>query len=516
MGLFSVGDVWLGGRPVGAVKFTRKVVSLDYQPKRMVFVDAGLSREEDGGGRWLVPSDEFPLGARLPRAQLAAISDGKYPYRFLVPCACLLSFYYGGSSELYRALFSPGFGKPSNPAFDPSLTLRAGSDLHLRLRPGIPIEDALLIAPWTTDYGIAQVARIYESHLVPRDGIPGYPRALPPFLGPERLEVEGIGLALGTPYARFLILRIQSGTLPIPYERIVITNPELAEREPGRPGEVTEESPPPRDRAGTRAEKSVDLEVGDAPAPGAIQTLCLPTSDRFRDKKEIVRLKRPSRPPRRRGGAERSTSSGDDTVEQELSGAVGDAGPGTLRRTVLVVREHPTGSDIHSGVRARSPAFPVLHEGLDALDRDLEQPHEIIVLDGLAAGDGDPCASVFPKMHEGKDAYHAWYYRQRSRARRRKLLVAAALYRRFWFALLEPEQKPHEQFQMAVVLSGLVRPPTAAITGIAAMAAADNCIWPEGRSHGLDVRRQKHTWGNAEEFVSTITALLDAMLGIGG
>jgi hypothetical protein len=513
MGFFDIGDVWHDGLRVGDLRFTRRTLGLSDQPKGLGFAEAGLSR--DDGGRWLLPPDGFPLGALLPHAQLATISDGKYPYRYLVPCSCLLSFYYGGSSELYRALFRPGFGQPSNPAFDPGLTQTQQRELHLQLRTGIHIEDARVIAPWTTDYGIAQVARVYESLLVPRDGTPGYFRVLPPFLGREQLEVDGIELGAGTAYARFLVLRIRSGSLPVPYSRIVVANRELAILEPDeRDDEDTgddEVPPPPRS---PKQKTELTLVPSEVPAPGARQTITLQTTDRFRDKMEIGRRTRPRQPRKQKPGRTAPPTGCDDQPATETTGAVGEPGGiGSKKRVVVIINTPLVTVQRHAG-RARSPVFGTFHDGLDALDSKLEKPHDIVILDGLASSDGDPCASLFPIKHAEMDAYHAWYYRQRNRARRRKLIIATALYQRSWFALLEPEEKPHEDFQLALARSGLAMPTDGALASLAAAAAANNCIWPEGSFRGLNVRRQKHTWDDDEGFVSSITTLMDMMLGV--
>lgn len=515
MGFFFIGDVWHEGLPVGELRFLRRTLKLNYQLKGLGFAQAGLSR--DDGGRWLLPPDDYPLGALLPHAQLTTISDGKYPYRYLIPCACLLSFYYGGSSELYRTLFRPGFGKPNNPVFDPGLTQSKDRELHLHLRPGVPIEDARVISAWTTEYGLAQVARIYESVLVPRDGTPGYLRVLPPFQGKEQLEVDGVELGAGSPYARFLILRIRSGSLPVPYNRIVVANPELAIQEPGEPenvGDDEDELPPPPPRS-PKQETELTVVPGDVPGAGSRETIKLQTADRFRDKVEVSRLTRPRQPRRQSPGQPPvPPTSLDDQPPTETKGAVGGPDVGSTKR-VVVITTNATGTSAANTGRARSPTFGTFHDGLDALDPKLEQPHGIIILEGLGSPDGDPCASLFPTKHAELDAYHAWYYRQRSRARRRKLIIAGALYRRCWFALLEPEEKPHEDFQLALACSGLFLPPDKSLASLAAAAAANNCIWPEGRFLGLDVRRQKHIWGDdPEAFVAAITTLMDAMLAL--
>jgi len=165
-GLFKIGDVWHCDRPVGAVTFERRTITVKYRPDWLRFVDAGLTKTDNTKTRWLIPADRYPLGQLIPNAQLVAISDGRYHYRYLVPALTLMPFYFGGSSELNRALFRPGFGMPTNPVFSPYETRVDGKDLYLYLLPHIPLEDARIVAPWTTDYGIKQVARIYTSLLL--------------------------------------------------------------------------------------------------------------------------------------------------------------------------------------------------------------------------------------------------------------------------------------------------------------------------------------------------------------
>lgn len=514
-GLFKIGDVWHRGSPVGSVAFERRVLTLRYHEKRLGFVEAGLSKAAETGTRWLIPPEAFPLGELLPGSQLVTISDGHYPYRYLVPSLTLTPFYYGGSSELNRALFRPGFGQPTNPVFDPAETKVIGRDLHLHLTSGIPMEDARVIAPWTTDYGIRQVARIYESLLLhSSSGLDGYSRAFPPFLGEERLVVQGIRLATGK-YERFLILRIESGSLPVPYDRIILSNPEHAQRVPDRneKEEETETDPRGGGTSDKKEQKVIELNAGSSPAPGQKATLRLPSGERFRDKPLIERQKQrvPSTP--KRAQAEKPKGEVREPTEVTIPGAVGTPELGEGRQ--VVIRMGSVVGQTQGAIETRgqrSPAFSALHDYLDALDESLTQPHAHLVLPNHSADDGDPCASFFPLKHEGEDAYFAWYYRQVSRRRRRKLLVALANYKDVWFALLEAEHKGFEEFQMGVVCSGHAPPDAEELVKLAAAAAANHCIWEEGTLGAMAVRKQKHTWDKAEEFTATITALFEAMI----
>lgn len=512
-GIFGIGDVWFRDRPVGAVSFERRVLTLRYAPERLSFVEAGLNKMNPSEKRWLIPPDRFPLAELFPESQLVAISDGRYPYRYLVPALTLMPFYYGGSSELNRALFRPGFGKPTNPVFSPNETRVIGNDLHLYLLPGIPLEDARLVAPWTTDYGIKQVARIYESLLLrAASGLDGNTRTFPPFLGEERLTVQGIKLA-GGKLERFLILRIESGSLPVPYDRIIVSNPEHAERVRDET-DAPEDEPPTGGGSPSKKEKKVDEISGtDPPAPGPRTTIHLPSAERFRDTPVIERQKRrvpptPRRPPPKK--AEDTPDPPDEVTEQ---GAVGEPGFGTGKKVVVRQKTEATKPTNGAQVRGvRSPVFAEFHEYLDALDGSLTEPHTILVLPELAADDGDACASFFPLKHGQEEGYHAWYYRQVSRRRRRKLLVALARYKDAWFTLLEAENKPFEEFQLGVVYSGGRPPNHGALVNLAAAAAANRCIWEEGAVGAMAVRKQKHTWEDAEEFTATITALFEAMI----
>ena len=100
--------------------------------------------------------------------------------------------------------------------------------------------------------------------------------------------MQGIRLASGK-LERFLILRVESGSLPVPYDRIIVSNPEHAERVRDETDEP-EGEPPTGGGSPSKKEKKVhEINGGEPPAPGPRATIRLPSAERFRDTPVIER-----------------------------------------------------------------------------------------------------------------------------------------------------------------------------------------------------------------------------------
>lgn len=518
LGMFEIGSLWDRHNRVGTVAFESVSLRLQYDPSLFDMASAGKTRVVGAETRYLIPHNSFPLGRVLPSSRILTISNNKYAYRYLVPAMTLVQFYYGGSSELLRALFSPGIGQPNNPAFDPGRTrVDEQNVLHLHLRPGIPVSDARIIASWIMSYGARQAAAVYESTVVPReDGRDGYVQVLPPFQGFEDLEVDGVTIDRGGRYERFLILRIRSGSLPVSYSKVIVENLEHAIAIKGPDLDKTGYTSPGGTGLGKpRRTKIIEVHRTASPAGGRQVTLRAACCERFTDTLTIERIEKSVA-----DGGVKPTRQGSTAEQGEPEMILGAAGPATgmgetkTKIVVKTVSKSPQQQVINSLPKLTSVkdsvTFGSFYEHLVALDAKTDIPHEIVLLPDNAAEDGDGCASYFPLKYKGEDVEHAWLYRIRSRRRRRKLLVVKVIYRQCYFALMEIERKGNEEFQLAIIfkqdMTDAVSPDT--LAAYAGAAAARRCVWQDNTASGTILKKQRHIWKDAAGFAETLVGTL--------
>ena len=523
LGKIEIGSIWavdndLATR-VGTFRLEERTETLAFDNNTLRLVQANRNRRTDSGTRYLIPKSAYPLGRTGLPSPLVAIAKDNYPYRYLIPSIELIRFYYGGSSELYHAIFSPGIGTEHDPVFDRRLSeIDSSGVIRLHLRPPIRLSDARIVAPWIDPYAAQQAARIFGSLLTEAPGKPiGYPATYPPFLGQTQLRVQGISIDTGQ-YERFLVLRIMQGNLPIPGNEIRLIDPEHAlavgQGEPGE-GKMG-----PGDKPGTGSVPSeIKIPVSGRYPPGSTRTKTAtePEPDRFFEQVSVHRIETPvaSHKPGKTGSRPK-----EDPGPQEIDGAVGPQDPGFDNQKVKVIldpKRPRAGRRIPEPSRVRTASnvsFETIIKGLDKLSGDAkDKPFAYRLVSITSETQPTPWGELgyFPTEYRGRSAKGSMIKLPEGKLRR-LLLVCEIRYQDQLFTILDAQRKPGEQFKLAIAYA--LKPntpvPLQFLTNLSAKAAAHNCVWKHDPTSSIRVQLMNHTWGDDHQiFANRLQAKLD-------
>lgn len=215
---FRIGDIWQDGLLLQPETAQTKIFhGLSISRRSSQIAKAGF--DIDGHG-FLLPAGEHPWHMRHTHSHCLVV---KLPeeHRLIIPCAELIRFYFGSSSSLLAALFTPPLDRKrlySNAYYHPD-----SGRLHLKLAAGI------------SGYSASDIGRLHlDGHAwtaaseIGRSLLEGstrkakaYPRTHFPFVGETTLAVFGEWLPLGKlPNRSFLVHSIQSCSHPFPFRTL--------------------------------------------------------------------------------------------------------------------------------------------------------------------------------------------------------------------------------------------------------------------------------------------------------
>ncbi|MDT5059982.1 MAG: hypothetical protein QOH63_441 [Acidobacteriota bacterium] len=150
--------------------------------------------------------------------------------KIIIPCAEVIRFYYGNSSELFHEVLTNGLVGSPNRVFNSSKTVMPGTDAtaFIQLSPYVKKQDAPIIARFAFDpYALTCARHIYLSayknatrpYKGRGDELQGYvPEARLPYVNQQtRLVVHGKEIESGTD-RYFLVYYITSDSTPFPFE----------------------------------------------------------------------------------------------------------------------------------------------------------------------------------------------------------------------------------------------------------------------------------------------------------
>ncbi|MCK2097372.1 hypothetical protein [Thauera aromatica] len=215
--LLAVGDLWQHGCLLTSPDYQIETFSgLRIEPGRTSFVKAGLAID----GKFLIPLSAHPWHRLHTQAYCLAVelAGGR---RLLIPCAEIIRFYFGSSSNLVQRLFSAPLVQDtlwSSRSFNP-----VSRHMHLVLATGISGASASDIAriagskfAWRSAAGIhASCQKATASHLH------AYPYTGLPFEGDTNLAAHGVWLPLGDEIAStFLVYRLRSCSHAFPFRSL--------------------------------------------------------------------------------------------------------------------------------------------------------------------------------------------------------------------------------------------------------------------------------------------------------
>lgn len=212
--MLSIGDLWQGGQQIASPNYQVEAFKgLAINPESTAFVKAGLALED----HFLLPLSYHPWHRHHTQSYCVAVSLGDQR-RLLVPCAEMIRFYFGSSSNFLQRLFTAPLNQDNfwtHKNFNP-----ATRHLHLVLAnrlSGLSAPDIGRIAE--SKFAWRAAAGVYAScQKTTATGHPAYPYTGFPFEGTTDLVVNGLWLPFGDQEsATFLAYRLRSCSHPFPF-----------------------------------------------------------------------------------------------------------------------------------------------------------------------------------------------------------------------------------------------------------------------------------------------------------
>lgn len=212
--MLAIGDLWQDGRQITSPDYQVEAFKgLAINPESTAFVKAGLALEE----HFLLPLSHHPWHRHHTQSYCMAVSLGGQR-RLLVPCAEIIRFYFGSSSNFLQRLFTAPLRQESfwtHKHFN-----SATRHLHLVLAnrlSGLSAPDIGRIAE--SKFAWRAAAGIYAScQKATATGHPAYPYTGFPFEGISDLVASGLWLPFGDQEnATFLAYRLHSCSHPFPF-----------------------------------------------------------------------------------------------------------------------------------------------------------------------------------------------------------------------------------------------------------------------------------------------------------
>lgn len=215
--MLRVGDIWQNGHRVQEPDYDLAAFpDLSINQLTSKFVKAGVELD----GAFLLPFALHPWhqGHTNAYCQLIKVNQTQ---QLLIPCAEIIRFYFGSSTNLLHALVTKPFEEASvyeSKHFEPKTR-----HLHIKLAPRISGRSATDIGRIALDPHAQQSAvRIYASCLKATSlGQPAYPCTGLPFQGKTALIASGMWLPAGdNPQATFVVFNIRSCSHPFPFRSL--------------------------------------------------------------------------------------------------------------------------------------------------------------------------------------------------------------------------------------------------------------------------------------------------------
>ncbi|TLS19231.1 MAG: hypothetical protein FDZ72_04825 [Betaproteobacteria bacterium] len=212
--MLSIGDLWQGGQQIASPNYQVEAFKgLAINPESTAFVKAGLALED----HFLLPLSHHPWHRHHTQSYCVAVSLDEQR-RLLVPCAEIIRFYFGSSSNFLQRLFTAPLAQESfwtHKHFNP-----ATRHLHLVLADrlsGLSAPDIGRIAE--SKFAWRAAAGIHAScQKATAAGHPAYPYTGFPFEGTTDLVASGLWLPFGDQEnATFLAYRLRSCSHPFPF-----------------------------------------------------------------------------------------------------------------------------------------------------------------------------------------------------------------------------------------------------------------------------------------------------------
>jgi len=212
--MLSIGDLWQGGQQIASPNYQVEAFKgLAINPESTAFVKAGLALEE----HFLLPLSNHPWHRHHTQSYCVAVSLGDQR-RLLVPCAEIIRFYFGSSSNFLQRLFTAPLSQESfwTHKYFNSVTRHLHLVLANRLS-GLSAPDIGRIAE--SKFAWRAAAGIHAScQKATAAGHPAYPYTGFPFEGATELVASGLWLPFGDQEnATFLAYRLRSCSHPFPF-----------------------------------------------------------------------------------------------------------------------------------------------------------------------------------------------------------------------------------------------------------------------------------------------------------
>jgi hypothetical protein len=310
--ILHIGLLLHQGRPVKRPVYQRRVFNLSIREDTTRVLPLRHSRKT-GPDEWEydIDFDEYDLRGTNLFVRCLHIdvppwhSDGII--KVIIPCAEVIRFYYGNSSELFHEILTNGLAGEPNRVFDPSKTVRPGDEgrtAFVQLSAYVKKEDAPVIARFAfSRYALAQAKHIYLSAQInskrpyrgrgpqPQGRVP---EAMLPYIdGETKLVVHGRTIASG-PERYFLVYYIESDSAPFPFQYFdydqdgdegthVVTDQSLPDAGRSvRSGEQEQEEEEDVVTVNDEVEELI-IRTDKAPSPGKEQVKELLWQDKFPD-----------------------------------------------------------------------------------------------------------------------------------------------------------------------------------------------------------------------------------------
>lgn len=212
--MLSIGDLWQGGQQIASPNYQVEAFKgLAINPESTAFVKAGLALED----HFLLPLSHHPWHRHHTQSYCVAVSLDEQR-RLLVPCAEIIRFYFGSSSNFLQRLFTAPLSQESfwtHKYFNP-VTRHLYLVLANRLS-GLSAPDIGRMAE--SKFAWRAAAGIHAScQKATATGHPAYPYTGFPFEGATDLVASGLWLPFGDQEnATFLAYRLRSCSHPFPF-----------------------------------------------------------------------------------------------------------------------------------------------------------------------------------------------------------------------------------------------------------------------------------------------------------
>lgn len=215
--MLAIGDLWRAGQQMVSPDYQVEIFKdLAINPDSVAFVKAGLALEE----HFLLPLSHHPWHRHHTQSYCVAVSLGEQR-RLLVPCAEIIRFYFGSSSNFLQRLFTAPLSHESFWTYKHLNS--ANRHLHLVLAnrlSGLSAPDIGRIAE--SKFAWRAAAGIYAScQKATAAGYPAYPYTGFPFEGTTDVVASGLWLPFDNQEnATFLAYRLRSCTHPFPFRSL--------------------------------------------------------------------------------------------------------------------------------------------------------------------------------------------------------------------------------------------------------------------------------------------------------